>query len=74
MNKNLPALGTSVVLLLDNGSQQSATFAYLSRSRAHFTWKTGPGRRDFYTHSIPSAQWNMWVLAVFPKDVMFLAV
>lgn len=83
MTKNtLPSLavGDAVVVIIAGGSQQSAILTHFSKDstqrhvRAHFAWKTGPGRYDGAACSYHSSKWARNIIAVFPKDAKFLAV
>lgn len=78
----LPTLsvGDAVVIRLDNGTQQSAVLTHFSTDstkrhrRAHFAWKTGPGRYDTQSYSLHSSKWTSRVVAVFPAGCKFLAI
>lgn len=66
--------GDAVVILIAGGTEQSAILTHFSTDRAHFAWKTGPGRYDSQACSYHSSKWARNILAVFPAGCKFLAV
>lgn len=67
-------IGDAVVILVAGGTHQSAILTHFSTDRAHFAWRTGPGRYDVQACSYHSSKWGRNIIALFPKGAKFLAV
>jgi hypothetical protein len=73
---DLSNVGDCVVIKLSDGVQRSALMTFLTHdgARAHFSWRTGPGRYDVQSTTIDRSKWGRFVLAIFPAGCKFLAV
>lgn len=67
-------IGDAVVVVLNDGSQQSAILHSFDGNRAFFAWRFNRNVRAFNCCSIPVKDIATRVLAIFPRGCNFLAV
>lgn len=73
------SVGDAVVILLSDGSHQSATVMGFPLKRGthryvNVKWKTGPGKYEWESAEIHSSKWARFIVAVFPKDSKFVTI